>query len=1024
MPACQSAAFVAAVLIALTEGARPRLAAEEPTADGVKGLLAKYRAERDEAKAFHAPAGAFAAAETAAARAEAAAKAGDLKAAARLARDARWQLPTRPAGLPPHVGLVIGSVRLRHADRVNGLAYSPDGTKLASASRDGTVRVWDLGNGHELLAYRGHPAPPPVSPDKPVDGTAALRVPAVAWSPTGALVASAGGDEIHLWDPATGKRVKALKKHAGMVRALAFGPDGARLASTGDDRLLVVWDVAAGKDTFTGTLSARPEAVAYSPNGKLVAAADADGFVTVFRPDGGDKKPVMRAQATDGGGQQATGVAFTPDGAKLLAGGYDKNARLLAAPAAAGTAAPAAAAPLLKFTGHSEPVSAVGITPDGKLAVTGGQDRTVRVWDAVGGKPVRLFQGHLDRVTALAVRPDGRQVASGSEDGTIRLWDLSAVDEHRAMTDATDAVWAAVYAPDGSRFAAAGADRAIRVYDAAGKLEHTLTGHKGAVTSLVFSATDRLASAAGDALIKLWDARTGTFEKDLAGHTSAVLALAATADGRLVSAAADRTVKLWDVPAGKPVWSWAGKSAACAVAVRPDGKRVAVGTADGTLTILDVTADGPKEVGSAPAHVAGVAAVAFSPDGAKLATVGGDGVVKLWAVPDEGTPVPTARFESAHKSGPAGAVAALSAVGFSPDGRQVVSGGADAIVRVWDAATGAEARALRGHTDWVTAAAFSPDGEKVLSAGVDKAVRVFDLGRSDLGGRAGHAQAARCVAVSRDGTRVASGSDDRTVKVWDLATGAEVATLTGMADKVFCVGFAGPNRVAAGAGSGDRRLRVWDVPGGKEVRSWVAGQAYALVATADGKTVTVWARTADEKDEFAAYTVADGTPAGDPLVDKDREATCAAISPDGGVAAAGAKDGSVRVWNLPRKDRIGDDWPILVKRVADIGLTPDKQTLLVIDEDGLVKVGDLGRREVTHSVKALAGEVNGLVVSPTGDRFAALGTDGVVKAFDLKAKELRSWALPVPANGAAFTPDGKKLVTANADGTLYVLELP
>jgi WD40 repeat protein len=209
---------------------------------------------------------------------------------------------------------------------------------------------------------------------------------------------------------------------------------------------------------------------------------------------------------------------------------------------------------------------------------------------------------------------------------------------------------------------------------------------------------------------------------------------------------------------------------------------------------------------------------------------------------------------------------------------------------------------------------------------------------------------------------------------------------------------------------------------GKEQKAIPFGQAYFLTVAPDG-SVAAWGKNASNQDEFARFTAA-GAPIGEPLVDKAREASCATFSADAALAAVGAADGSVRVWDLAKRERVGADWPIHVKRVADLGLTPDKATLVAVDEAGLVKVGDLAKRAVTHSAQAVGGEINGLVMSPSGDRFAVLSNDGEVKAFDLGAKELRSWKLPVPANGAAFTPDGKKLVTANGDGTLYVLELP
>ncbi|HET6576059.1 MAG TPA: hypothetical protein VFG68_20830, partial [Fimbriiglobus sp.] len=672
------------------------------------------------------------------------------------------------------------------------------------------------------------------------------------------------------------------------------------------------------------------------------------------------------------------------------------------------------------YVGHAGKLNALGVTPDGKLLVTGSDDKTVRVWDVAGGKQLFTFQGHTDAVTAIAIRPDGKQAASGSEDGSIRLWPLSATDEHRAFTEATDFVWSVAVSPDGKQFAAAGADRTVRVYDTlSGKLVKTLTGHKGAIPAVTFVGNGSVASASGDKLVKVWDIATGT-ATDLSGHGSAVLAVAADDAGKLlVSGSVDKSVNGWDPASGKELWTWTGKSAACAVAVRKDGKRVAVGTADGWLTILAPAGSGePKVVGAVSAHGAGVAGVAFSPDGARAATCGGDGLVRIWDLSGDGSPTAVGKFEPPARSG--SAATPITAVAWSADGRLVAFAGADSVTRVWDVQSGNEVRGFRGHTEWVTAVAFLPDGKGVISAGVDKAVRLFELASREASAPPGHTQPVRGVAVSRDGKFAATGSLDKTVRVWDLSTGNEVAVLTGSADAVNTVGFAGPNTVVA-AGS-DQKLRWWTIDPPKETRTVSTGSAFFMAVAPDGSRVAVV--SAREGDKQAVFDVFAGKADPTQLTDKGRVVSSATISADGTIGATGGQDGVVRLWDLDKKDRLGGDWPLFQDAVGDLALTPDKKTLIAIDANGTVKVADVAKREVSKTFPAVEGTVAGLVMSPTGDRFATLSAEGVVKTWNLDGKQLRSWKLPTPPGAAAFTPDGKKLVTGNANGTAYVLELP
>jgi WD40 repeat protein len=291
-----------------------------------------------------------------------------------------------------------------------------------------------------------------------------------------------------------------------------------------------------------------------------------------------------------------------------------------------------------------------------------------------------------------------------------------------------------------------------------------------------------VASAGYDALVKVWDARSGQVRATLSGHTLVVFSLAWQPDGRRVAAAGSEgrrlTVRVWDAATGQQAFAISAgpdhfSLPYSAVAFRPpDGRYLVTGKTDGSLQVWDARSGEPA--GTLGTHDREVRGVVFSRDGRHLASTSGNGNVKFW----DATRLP-GRQEArltlrARVPGPRPSLN----VAFSPDGRRLVTGGPEHTVEIWDVRDGQKLQTLRGgHSGDVYTVAFSPDdeGRWVASGGEDSTVKVWDSRtREPVHSFRGHTGLISSLAFSPDGRRLYSGSRDRTVKVWDLKPSGEV----------------------------------------------------------------------------------------------------------------------------------------------------------------------------------------------------------------------------------------------------------
>jgi WD40 repeat protein/DNA-binding SARP family transcriptional activator len=592
-------------------------------------------------------------------------------------------------------------VLVGHTGLITAVAWSPDGTWIATTSRDGTAIVWDGRTGERLATLSGHQD----------------VVYNLSWSPSGKAIATASYDgTARIWVAETGEELSILSGHQDRVYAVVWSPSGDRVITVSNDSTARVWDSATGQELFS--LSGRSEVplfdAAWSPSGTQVATADMAGEVIVW-----DAETGRELFSLDGHEDFVGTVRWSPSGDWIATASDDHTARVWDA---------STGEELQVLAGHREMVWYALWSPAGDRLVTTAPDASTRVWDPATGETVLSFHPgdavHL--YAAVDWSPSGDQVATiHSHLGKVTILDVETGVEVLTLSGHTSKVTSMDWSPTEPLIVTGSEDFTARVWDVSPPAQ-VLTGHAREVFGVAWSPLgDRLASAGPDGTARIWDAATGDELLVMRGPGEMGGVMWSPSGDRLVTDPwfEDPTVVVWDVSPSSPTYGeelfateshvgGAGRSWS------PIDDRFILAGRDGTVRIWDATSR--EALLTFEGHGGeGVTSADWSPDGERIVTSCEDGDALVWD-PDTGEVLLTLDVEEAGWMGQAA---------WSPDGKRIATHSDDTVHgRVWDASTGELLLTFTGHTASVFGMDWSATGERLLTVSNDGTAKIWDAG--------------------------------------------------------------------------------------------------------------------------------------------------------------------------------------------------------------------------------------------------------------------------------------------------------
>lgn len=889
-----------------------------------------------------------------------------------------------------------------HTAKVNRVLFNPDNHTLASADIGGTIILWNIQDEKQLFACAGHVG----------------EIFSLAFSQNGKVLVSSGQDgTVRLWDAVGGSQLNQFTGPGAGIHRVALSPDGKWFASAGDEPVVTLrpaaflnWDLGALKETallpnpasdittqvekaVTGE-NIDPVQPSVGPENRILEPAQEirqdteeqnqfDSQETVPAVELTEQEETSRdseqpapslplwLQKLEGHSDLVTALSVSLDGKFLVSG--DRTGQILIWDTAQQII-------LKNIPAHNERINSLAFSPSGLLFASCSNEKVIKIWHTASGNCLKILSGHTGPIYSLDFDPSGNLLASASEDKSVRIWNMGNYTVQRVLPEQNNPVYKVAFSPNGKQLAAAAKKRKIRIWKLSdGSSRSFETDNAGQIYALVFSpGGHKLVTAAADKSIRVWDVSSGKLVRELEGHTDHVYSLAYSKNGRyILSGSNDENIRVWDAWDYKPISSVDNFDGPIKnLILHPEGKTVYSAGAESNIKVWDfATLLVPPEVMSEPAEPETPQTILSKmeetsttllpeltqPQPAKPEPTVEPQVASDVVKPTEFLTNTTAPVELAVTTG-----VIISSEEDSLEGVQKPKPILDK--SVWEMKQSGPVWSL----------AVSPNGFAVLAGGADKNLNFLSLesGESVLT-LVGHTSSINAVAWHPQKPLVASGSGDNSIKLWSVVTADEITTFTGHTKGVLSLKFSPDGKYLASAGA-DNKVIFWNIASGE-----------------------------------AAFT----------FEEHKNKIDAIAFSPDGQWFGSVCSDRFIRIWNTASWDLI------FSQKSAEYPFTmafcPGTNLVAVGYDDNTIKFWEMGSNSLVMTLDGHDSPVNFVSFSPDGSKLASGSCDGSIKLWNKETGQnlLTLVAAAKSMTALDFSLDGKCLVSGSQDGAIRVWDV-